>query len=101
MLIRPAKFGFNRQTADSNSFQNVSSDQIEAIRKKVEEEFDGFVSVLKTNGIDFIVFQDTAMPENPMRFSQITGLVFTRMERLYFIPCLQKTAVLSRKWGRV
>ena len=63
--MRPAKFGFNTETAESNPFQKNSFEEIEVIRKKVLEEFDEFVSALKTNGIDFIVFLDSKLPEKP------------------------------------
>ena len=58
LLIRPAHFGFNTETAGSNIFQkNYSESQVE-IRKKAVEDFNLFVSLLNQYSIDTIVLED-------------------------------------------
>ncbi|RFZ94232.1 amidinotransferase [Mucilaginibacter conchicola] len=64
LMIRPVAFGFNAQTAESNAFQNRDDDQ-QAVQQKAVEEFDGFVSVLRDNGVNVTVINDTPEPHTP------------------------------------
>lgn len=64
LMIRPVAFGFNAQTAESNAFQNRQDDQ-RAVQQKAVEEFDGFVNVLRQNGVNVIVVNDTPEPHTP------------------------------------
>lgn len=63
LMIRPARFGANPETADSNRFQQAGSgaDAHEAARR----EFDGLVSRLRTAGIVVQVADDTPEPPKP------------------------------------
>jgi hypothetical protein len=63
LMIRPAKFGFNAETAVNNAFQ-VKGDQHD-VQNKALKEFDAFVSLLRENGIDVLVVQDTQEPHTP------------------------------------
>lgn len=66
LMVRPAAFQFNAETALSNAFQQelkgLSEDEI---KRKAIEEFDGYVATLRSQGIDVIVFQDTPEPPKP------------------------------------
>jgi hypothetical protein len=63
LMIRPASFGFNEQTASDNAFQhNVHSNDI---RQKVLKEFDDMVSTIRSAGIEVIVIDDTPDPPKP------------------------------------
>lgn len=65
LMVRPASFGFNAETAQNNVFQkNVKGSQKE-IQQKAVAEFDKFVATLRKKGIDVIVFEDTATPVKP------------------------------------
>ncbi len=63
MMIRPAKFGFNAETAVNNSFQQSSSDT--QVAEKALAEFDQFVALLKSHRIDVTVVQDSSFPYTP------------------------------------
>lgn len=63
MMIRPAKFGFNAETAVNNSFQQSSSDN--QVPEKALAEFDQFVDLLTAHEIDVTVVQDSPMPYTP------------------------------------
>jgi len=63
-MIRPASFGFNEQTAGSNAFQNRADDQ-QLVQAKAVAEFDNFVKILRDNGVNVIVIEDTAQPVKP------------------------------------
>lgn len=66
LMIRPVKFGFNAQTALTNSFQNelplLSAGQIQDIALL---EFDNFVQLLRHKGIEVLVIPDTPYPHTP------------------------------------
>jgi len=62
-MIRPVNFGYNAETAVNNAFQ-VDGMDAEA-QKKALREFDDFVSVLRSNGVDVTVVQDTPEPHTP------------------------------------
>ncbi len=64
MMIRPAKFVYNDQTAVNNAFQKAAADQ-EAVQKKALEEFDAFVALLEAHDIEVLVVQDTPEPHTP------------------------------------
>jgi hypothetical protein len=62
LMIRPAAFGFNPQTAASNAFQNeLTGDTAQQAR----DEFDGFVAEIKKHGIPVLVIDDQAVPAKP------------------------------------
>ncbi|WP_246077125.1 citrulline utilization hydrolase CtlX [Pedobacter ureilyticus] len=62
-MIRPVDFKFNEQTAGDNKFQ-VASEQSN-VQQKALAEFDGFVDVLRENGVDVTVISDTLEPATP------------------------------------
>lgn len=63
LMVRPANFGFNAETAENNAFQsNDGSMTPEDIKLKAIEEFDNHVDNLRKQGINVIVFQDTEEP---------------------------------------
>ncbi len=63
LMVRPANFGFNEQTAGSNSFQQDNTNLTsEVIKEKAIVEFDAFVDVLRSKGINVFVEEDTVEP---------------------------------------
>lgn len=66
MMVRPANFGFNPETAESNAFQvNDQSLSPEQIKLKAIEEFDTFVYDLNSKGIHVEVIEDKPEPYTP------------------------------------
>jgi hypothetical protein len=62
-MIRPVNFGFNAETAVNNAFQVAGQDA--AAQEKAKKEFDGFVQLLRQNGVDVTVVNDTPEPHTP------------------------------------
>ncbi|EDM34237.1 hypothetical protein PBAL39_17419 [Pedobacter sp. BAL39] len=62
-MIRPVDFKFNAQTAGNNKFQQASAQN--DVQDQALKEFDDFVTVLRDNGIDVTVINDTLDPETP------------------------------------
>lgn len=63
MMIRPAHFGFNHETAQDNAFQSSDgAEMIEDIVHAAKNEFDQFVEVLKKEDIKVHIIDDTVEP---------------------------------------
>jgi hypothetical protein len=65
LLVRPANFGYNSETAASNAFQNKVSESNDTTTQQVLAEFDAFVATLQSKGVNTIVIEDTASPIKP------------------------------------
>jgi hypothetical protein len=66
LMVRPANFGYNAQTASNNSFQNsAEAAKAEEIREAAKAEFDNFVARLQERNINVIVVEDTTTPIKP------------------------------------
>jgi hypothetical protein len=66
IMIRPACFGYNAETATNNSFQTeAKAEEQQLIQQKALEEFDRMVTILKDKGINVTVIEDTPDPQKP------------------------------------
>jgi hypothetical protein len=66
LMVRPANFGFNEETAVNNAFQRRDGElSPDAVRKQARKEFDRFVEALREAGVQVIVAQDSARPFKP------------------------------------
>ncbi len=63
LMVRPARFAFNEETAQNNYFQQPSGS--ESVAEKALEEFDTFVRLLRANDVDVTVVQDSPEPWTP------------------------------------
>lgn len=67
LLVRPASFGYNRLTAESNAFQNrdfESADKSE-IQSLALHEFDALADGLKNLGIEVLIHDNAPEPYTP------------------------------------
>lgn len=65
MMVRPECFGYDKETAENNSFQNNYPLSTELIIKKAKDEFDNYVNQLRLNQIEVLVIADTLTPKKP------------------------------------
>lgn len=66
LMIRPASFGFNTETAANNVFQTAPQTLTQQqVQQQAVEEFDNFVHTLRKKKIEVIVVQDTPVPAKP------------------------------------
>lgn len=66
LMIRPACFGFNSQTAQSNSFQNkFSSLSQNQIQQNALREFENLKSKITGAGVEVVCIDDTDFPVKP------------------------------------
>ena len=61
LMIRPARFQSNPQTADSNAFQTEPDATPAEQQRAALAEFEGLVAALRDAGIEVIVFDDTTL----------------------------------------
>jgi len=66
LMVRPARFGFNAQTAASNAFQQpLDSPGESELHGLVLAEFEGLATALRRAGVEVLVASDTPQPEKP------------------------------------
>ncbi|MCB0643414.1 MAG: amidinotransferase, partial [Phaeodactylibacter sp.] len=57
LMVRPAAFGYNPETAVNNSFQQAPQGAYNAA-EAAREEFDDMVAVLRNAGVSVLVLED-------------------------------------------
>ncbi|OOG71726.1 citrulline utilization hydrolase CtlX [Algoriphagus sp. A40] len=62
LMVRPANFGFNPETAENNFYQKKDGRSAQEIRDLSRREFDGFVSLLRDQGVNVVVIEDSEQP---------------------------------------
>jgi hypothetical protein len=65
LMVRPAAFGFNEETAANNYFQSNPGISKEELQQKALREFDNMVEVLRSHDINVLVIEDTKEPAKP------------------------------------
>src|ERR1700730_2786923 len=66
LMVRPASFGFNPQTAASNAFQQAADPPREdEMQRLVLFEFDGLARALQRAGVEVLIAPDTPHPAKP------------------------------------
>ena len=98
LMIRPTNFGFNSQTAESNSFQQkAAADNAEMIQSKALEEFEAFSKKLIAAGIDVIIFDDTNVPHTPDSIFPNNWISFHENNVLVLYPMLAENRRHERR----
>jgi hypothetical protein len=94
-MIRPVSFSFNAQTAVNNTFQtkNNAGDA----QQKALDEFDQFVSLLRKNGVDVIVIDDTTEPHTPDSIFPNNWISFHQDGTLLLYPMYAENRRAERK----
>jgi len=65
LMIRPARFYPNPETAADNAFQRDANRDLDSLTVVARKEFDAAVQTLRAAGVNVYVFEDTAEPEKP------------------------------------
>ncbi len=65
LMIRPVNFRMNEQTAVNNFFQEDIDLKNQMINIRAQREFDAFVTVLRSHGVQVIVVNDTLEADTP------------------------------------
>ncbi|WP_316795651.1 citrulline utilization hydrolase CtlX [Pedobacter agri] len=95
LMIRPVDFKFNEQTAGNNKFQ-VASDEGD-VQSQALKEFDGFVDLLRKNGVDVTVVDDTLQPETPDSIFPNNWISFHEDGSVFLYPMFSQNRRLERR----
>jgi hypothetical protein len=97
LMVRPARFGFNPQTAESNAFQNspepggAGQQQEQALR-----EFGPMAEQLRRAGVEVLVAEDNAAPVKPDAIFPNNWVSFHADGTLVLYPMM----AVNRRWER-
>lgn len=98
LMIRPIAFRMNEQTAVNNYYQKVLDALTpETINAKAQEEFDHFADVLKQNGVNVVVIQDTKEPDTPDSIFPNNWISFHENGDVVLYPMFAENRRLERR----
>ena len=105
LMVRPASFGFNSQTAPSNAFQRrpPTPDGTPALRASAEihrqalREFDGLAQALERSGVQALVVEDTEEPRKPDAIFPNNWVSFHADGSIVLYPMLAPNRRLERR----
>ncbi len=94
LMIRPAQFTFNTETAVNNAFQSTHDINAQEVALK---EFNDFVNLLQQNGFDVTVINDTKEPHTPDSIFPNNWISFHDDGRIVLYPMYASNRRLERK----
>jgi hypothetical protein len=100
LMVRPACFGFNPQTAESNVFQHPMADSRGAVadsRGVALAEFDAVAAALRGAGIEVLIAADTAVPPKPDAVFPNNWVSFHRDGTIALYPMLAANRRAERR----
>jgi hypothetical protein len=98
LMVRPANFGYNEETAASNAFQSNDNTLTQAeISQKALAEFDAFVEKLRKAGVDVIVAEDTNRPLKPDAVFPNNWVTFHQTGTIVTYPMAASVRRLERR----
>ncbi|MDO6431180.1 arginine deiminase-related protein [Flavitalea sp. BT771] len=97
LMIRPVNFSFNAETAVNNAFQSAASDH--HTQDKALAEFEDFVQMLRDNGVDVTVVDDTPEPYTPDSIFPNNWVSFHEEGIVCLYPMYAQNRRLERKPG--
>jgi hypothetical protein len=97
LMIEPASFGYNRQTAVNNFFQKEPNISPENIQQDALEEFQAMTAQLRANGIEVIVIKDTLHPHKPDAIFPNNWLSFHEGGLVVIYPMFAQNRRLERR----
>lgn len=97
LMVRPASFAYNPQTAGNNAFQKESTQTKSAVHQRALVEFDAFVALLRANKMVVTVVQDTPEPHTPDSIFPNNGFSLHQDGTLVLYPMFAANRRLERK----
>jgi hypothetical protein len=86
LMIRPAAFGYNAETAANNFFQENPGIPAADLQKKALEEFNRMAALLQKNEIDLLLIEDSREPPKPDAIFPNNWLSSTPDGKLFVFP---------------
>ena len=98
LMVRPARFGFNPQTAGTNLFQRDEGSAGDSDRqRRVWSEFDALASALTRAGVQVVVAEDSAVPAKPDAIFPNNWVSFHRDGTVVLYPMMAVNRRLERR----
>ena len=95
LMIRPANFGYNPQTAANNNFQKKLD--TDSVQEKALQEFDNFVALLRENDVNVMVVEDSSQPHTPDSIFPNNWVSFHEDGTLVLYPMFAENRRLERE----
>lgn len=95
MMIRPAKFGFNPETADSNGFQHKPLEN--SIVNTANDEFDLMIHQLGVAGLELHVFDDQDEIKRPDAVFSNNWVSFHQSGKVVLYPMMAENRRAERR----
>ncbi|MBX2912808.1 MAG: arginine deiminase-related protein [Cyclobacteriaceae bacterium] len=96
LMVRPASFGYNPETAASNAFQVKSADE-GIVQGKALEEFDRAVDTLIAHGVCVRVIEDTPQPVTTDAIFPNNWITLHEDGRIILYPMMAPSRRLERR----
>jgi len=97
-MIKPIKFGYNEQTANSNSFQVLEKENdTNNIQERALREFNDLASKLKEKEIDVTIIEDTSKPHTPDSIFPNNWISFHENNTMVLYPMLAENRRRERR----
>jgi len=96
LMIRPVAFGYNEQTAESNAFQTKDASQ-QAVQELALQEFDSFVKILRDNGVNVVVIEDSITSHTPDSIFPNNWISFHETGDIFLYPMQAENRRLERR----
>lgn len=100
-MVRPTSFGFNEQTAVTNTFQNHLDISTDEVHKRANQEFNGMVEKLRANDIHVTVFEDTDNLRKPDAVFPNNWFSTWSDGRMYLYPMTTKARRVERSYTAI
>jgi hypothetical protein len=98
LMVRPANFGYNAQTATNNSFQNKEgATNHKNIKAQAQAEFEGLAAKLRDVGVQVVVIEDTAKPVKPDAVFPNNWVSFHADGQVFLYPMYAENRRLERR----
>lgn len=98
MMVRPAAFQSNPETAESNAFQDYDTSlEPKGIHESAVQEFDSLVQTLRQAGVNVVVVEDLADPKTPDAVFPNNWITTHRDGTVITYPMMAKSRRLERR----
>ena len=97
LMVRPAAFGFNPETAETNAFMMRDQANIAEVLQRAQAEFDAMVDLLLAHQIEVHVIDDTLVPIKPDAIFPNNWVSFHEDGRVILYPMQAANRRLERR----
>lgn len=101
LMVRPTSFGFNEQTALTNTFQNYTDLSSDEVHARANQEFTDMVAKLRENDVHVTVFEDSDPQPKPDAVFPNNWFSTWGDGHVYFYPMATESRRVERSYAAV